>query len=554
LKAKTVLALVAVALAALPGFAHRPAPPASRSAAARDPRHVSGAVHVHTGWSDDAHGSVDEVAAAARAAGLDFVIVTDHNSAASLGPFGYRHGVLVIGGLEKSTDAGHALLLGMGSLPFGLDGDPATVVRDATDLGGFVVIAHPEAARPDLQWTADAEGAAGYEVISLGDVQTWGAATLPLLLAAARYPFDPQGALLSIARVPRAALDRFDRERERRPLAAILGSDAHGGLVSHRALFRLARQHLLLDRPLTGQPRADEALVLAALRTGRGYAAFDALADAARFSFTAASGGRSAALGEAVALVDDIELAADVDGPAGAVLVLRRDGREVARGPSLRVRSRAAGSYRVEAELPRGLVPGGHALPWIVSNPIDVYPAAELAARERRAAARPPLDAPLPAGGTPLDTFDAPALDAKWQIDRSADSAAALALDEGALRFSFRLGRGAAPHVSVCRWEPRDLTGASALTFRVRGDRRFRFDVQVRATHGNELRIFRRSVRAESAWRTTGVLLHELRSYDRAAGVPDLARVAGVYFHVDAAHLPRGAAGTLWIDDVRTAP
>src|SRR6185295_11206441 len=101
------------------------------------------------------------------------------------------------------------------------------------------------------------------------------------------------------------------------------------------------------------------------------------------------------------------------------------------------------------------------------------------------------------------------------------------------------LGGRLIPHASACDWEPRDLQGASALTFRVRGDRRFRFDLQVRVldpTAPGGLRIFRHSVRAEPEWRRTGVRFDQLRSYDSGAGSADLSRVAGLYFHVDAAH------------------
>ena len=56
-----------------------------------------------------------------------------------------------------------------------------------------------------------------------------------------------------------------------------------------------------------------------------------------------------------------------------------------------------------------------------------------------------------------------------------------------ALRFDFTLGQGPAPHTSLCDWAARDLSGARALTFRVRGDRRFRFDVQfLQAFSGND--------------------------------------------------------------------
>ena len=98
----------------------------------------------------------------------------------------------------------------------------------------------------------------------------------------------------------------------------------------------------------------------------------------------------------------------------------------------------------------------------------------------------------------------------------------------------------------------RDLRESSALVFSVRADRTLRFDVQVRveapAAPGG-VRIWRRSVRAEPGWRRVAVPFAELKTYDKLGGEPDLARVRGLYVHVDAAHLAPGSSGTLWLDD-----
>src|ERR687897_1585598 len=74
---------------------------------ARSPREMVGSLHVHTRRSDGA-GTVDEVAAAAAAAGLQFVILTDHGDATrEPDPPQYRAGVLCIDAVEISTTAGH---------------------------------------------------------------------------------------------------------------------------------------------------------------------------------------------------------------------------------------------------------------------------------------------------------------------------------------------------------------------------------------------------------------------------------------------------------------
>ena len=69
------------------------------------PAELRGAYHVHT-LASDGRGSVEEVAAAAKRAGLSFVITTDHNLAA-LPPARYVGGVLVVPGIEITTPMGH---------------------------------------------------------------------------------------------------------------------------------------------------------------------------------------------------------------------------------------------------------------------------------------------------------------------------------------------------------------------------------------------------------------------------------------------------------------
>jgi hypothetical protein len=537
-------------LLALPlALAHRPAAPGPSALVVRA-GHVRGALHVHTAASGDGRGDLDDVARSAARAGLGFAVVTEHAAAPSPGIDGYRHGVLLLGGLEKSTDSGHALALGLGSLPFRLDGDPATVARDVADHGGFLVAAHPRSTRPEAAWQVGLAGVSGLEVLNLGEPGAWpsGASLLPHLL---RYPVDPQGALLRALRVSREPLRLWDAELRRRPLAGLLGSDAHGGLPSHREIFRLASQHLLLDEPLSGRAEEDRERVLAALRRGRGWLALDALADGSRFAFEAQSGSRVAGPGDALALDGPTELRADAAAPPGTELVLLRDGEAVARGRPLRHLTQQAGTYRVEAYLDPALVPGARK-PWILSNPIELYDAVTLAQRDARAREGPPLDAPLPARIERFDDFARPRASERWQLDRSPDARAALELRDGALRFDFVLGPGPSTHASLCDWGPRDLSGGQALVFSVRADRTFRFDVQVRVASPSApegVRIWRQSVRAGTAWRRVAVPFAALKTYDHRGGKPDLSQVRGVYFHVDEAHLAPGSSGTLWLDE-----
>jgi hypothetical protein len=547
---RAVVSFLAVAAALAPAAAHRPwgrpGPP--------DPLHVRGALHVHGTDSEDARGDVDRIVRQARQAGIDFVVITDHGRDEVVP--GYRDGVLVLVGMEKSTDAGHALVLGASPLAWRLDGEPSTVVADAEAQGGFVIAAHPASSRPDSRWTAGCSGLAGVEAVNLGEPDSWPPVSrlLPLV---GHYALDPRGALLGALRTRRDPLDLWDSCLSERPLAGWLGSDAHGGLrigslfapvPSYRAVFELGSNHLLLDEPWNGDAAHDTSLVWRALRAGRGYVALDALADASRFRFEASRGAARTGPGGTLVLEGGgpARLEADAPAPPGTTLVLVRDGQEIARGPRI-AEDVGTGVYRVEAYLDPRYVPGRRPLPWILSNAIRVAGPSDLPSEP------PPEPAP-PAASVEVQDFDDGVVAPHWRIDRAADARASLGTEAGALRWDFRLGPGARTYASVADYRPRDLSRASGVSFRVRAGERFRFDLQVRARSGDDVRIWRRSVLAGPEWSRAYVPFAALRTYDPRGGRPDLASVVGLYLEVEAAHLPPGRAGTLWIDDLGLVP
>lgn len=104
---------------------------------------LSADLHVHTACSGDGESQVADVLAAARAAGLDVIALTDHDTtegctiAAELAP-----DILVIPGVEITTRQGHLLVLGAtGPVPSGLD--VLETIRIAHSLGGVAILPHP---------------------------------------------------------------------------------------------------------------------------------------------------------------------------------------------------------------------------------------------------------------------------------------------------------------------------------------------------------------------------------------------------------------------------
>ena len=102
----------------------------------------------------DGTGSIDDIAAAAARAGLQFVILTDHGDGTRVpGPPSYRSGVLCIEAVEVNTTGGH--LVALGARPVTLSRWRArreAVLEDVHRLGGMGIAAHPESPRESLRW------------------------------------------------------------------------------------------------------------------------------------------------------------------------------------------------------------------------------------------------------------------------------------------------------------------------------------------------------------------------------------------------------------------
>jgi hypothetical protein len=315
---------------------------------------LSCVVHLHSVFSDGT-GTVEEIARAAARAGVDVVLLTDHDTMAAWP--GWYGDVLVLVGVEVSPKGeNHYLAFGLDE-PIdhgGLSG--AEIVRAVHEAGGFGFAAHPfskgsERFRQRPMAWSDLDGVDGIEVWSfvtdvserIGSVRE----ALRFLARPERYAGGP----------PEENLREWDRLNRDRRVVAIGGIDAHQigvrlfdrwvvRLMGYARSFRLLRTHVLVEELPTGEVEHDQAQVFDALRQGRSYIAVDHLARPVGFSFGDDGGVLRART------------------PRPAELRLVRDGHEVARAAAAELDHAVdeAGSYRVEARLD-GRV-------WILSNPV----------------------------------------------------------------------------------------------------------------------------------------------------------------------------------------
>lgn len=508
---------------------------------------IAGVVHVHTTKSDGG-GTPEEVVAAAKAAGLGFVAITDHNNLDAKPIEGYRDGVLVVVGTEISHTAGHLLGLGIPEDPqFRFSGDARDAVQDVRDLGGAAFAAHPLSPRPDFRWTGwSLPWRWGVELLN-GDSQWREAGWGRLMATAALYRLNPRYALLRSLSPPSATLAQWDRLLAERDTGGIVGADAHARVPisrrfalrfpSYEAVFRLAQNHLLLERPLSGKAEVDERVVAHALAHGRGYVGLDGLAPAPGFSFTAhASEGRRVTMGETIA--PPVRLRAGGRMPDGARLRLLKDGHAVAEAKgALEFDAKEHGVYRIEAYVP------GSSLPWILTNPIYVFGAD--AVGQRTAKALWPPEPEAPAARLALEGFE---------VNHDPGTKAA-----GREEIGFELGLPSAqvpsPFFALVSWTRRDLTGYHGLVFSLESDGVYRVWVQLRdanpASADDGVEWWFASVKSGPERRRVAVPFARLRSINpKTDGRLDLDKLRAVVFLVDKGSLKPGTRGRLRVADV----
>jgi len=336
-------------------------------------------VHLHSLHSDGT-GTVAEIAKAARRAGAEVVLLTDHDTleARDLGEEGWYDGVLVCVGEEVSPKGGnHYLAFGVNRVVDHTGLDCQGIVDAVADAGGFGFPAHPFSTgsarfkRAGMPW--DDLGATGYTGVELWSVVTDTGENVRSLADVLRFVAFPDR---FVDHPPVANIAAWDALCTQRRVVALGGVDAHQigkriagrvplRLMAYHRSFGLLRTRVLLDAPPTGDAGADRDSVYGALRAGRCYLARDSLAPASGFSFWA-EGSLRLEMGDEHQYLNDLCL--HVRTTRAARIALLCDGRETAttEGDALDHDADRPGVYRVQATV----TTRGRSRTWILSNPI----------------------------------------------------------------------------------------------------------------------------------------------------------------------------------------
>ena len=343
-------------------------------------------LHMHTRYSDGS-GTHKDIAQAAMQAGLDAVIVTDHNVLVRGVEGYYRSGprrVLLLVGQEihdqvRDPQKNHLLVFNANRDVAIFAKDPQRLVEAVREAEGMSFIAHPR----DDEAPAFGEGDISWEawnVIGFTGLELWNGLSefktyLKSKLHGIFYAYFPQ----FINHGPYTeVLSKWDElTQDGKRIVAIGGSDAHAWPHSLGPLkrvifpydfhFKAINTHLFTSEPLTGDTATDRRLLYEAFENGRCFVGYDLPASTKGFTFKAQGREKNAVMGEEIPAKGGVTL--QVHTPEAAECKLIKNGgvlKEWKHQVNCTHITTDPGVYRVEVYR-RYL---GRRVGWIFSNPI----------------------------------------------------------------------------------------------------------------------------------------------------------------------------------------
>lgn len=345
-------------------------------------------LHMHTTYSDGT-GSHADIANAALRAGLDAVIVTDHNVLVS-GPENYykagpKRMLLLIGeeihDQARQPQKNHMLVFDAKRELASFAPDPQNLIDAVRRAGGLAFIAHPyDPACPsinevDISWEAwQVQGFTGLELWnSLSELKIRGKSLLHIIF----YIFFPKFLNLQ---PPAQHMARWDELlNSGKKVVAVGGADAHALKVHAGPLkrsvfpyefhFRGITTHLLTPNQLSTELETDKKMIYTALAAGHCFIGFELPGATRGFNFSAQGREANALMGDEIPAAGGVTL--NIKLPQIAECRLLKDGKLIQtwlNRETCSYNTKEPGVYRVEVY--RHYL--GRLCGWIFSNPIYV--------------------------------------------------------------------------------------------------------------------------------------------------------------------------------------
>jgi hypothetical protein len=345
-------------------------------------------IHIHSVYSDGIK-TPPEIARDAAKAGVDIIMITDHN-VFTTGFNGYYtftdRKVLLLTGEEihdqlRQPQKNHMLALGIEKDFSRHAHDPQELIDAVRKSGGLTFIAHaydpalPMVGEADLSWVDwDIQGFTGFELWNnLSELKIRAKNIWQLAL----FALFPQFMALEPPRQIREIWDSYLAKGQK--LIAIGGADVHTipkhfgpftmNVFPYSYHFRTINNHVFLPDPLSGDTQTASRQVMDAIRAGHSFIGYDLIKPTRGFKFYLADVDATFEMGSSVPFSGRQELKAELPFPAEYALI--RNGKTIAQGKMERSRAwkiEQPGVYRLECY--RRFL--GKKRGWIFSNPIFI--------------------------------------------------------------------------------------------------------------------------------------------------------------------------------------
>ncbi len=363
-------------------------------------------LHMHTTYSDGT-GSHRDIGEAALKAGVDVVIVTDHNilvekkeryftetidpKDASQKPEdrlfkSTKRRVLMLIGEEihdqaRDPQKNHLLVFNARRELATFAHNPQNLIDNVRKAGGICFLAHPkELACPPIK--EDAIDWVDWSVQGYTGIELWNGlsefkvvvSTYPQALFYALFPH------LVNRRPQKETLQKWDELlASGKRVVAIGGSDAHAlhasagpikrTIYPYEVHFRTVNTHLITTTSLTGDLQRDSAMIYEAMQAGHAFVGLDLAGSTRGFRFSAKSKDAAAIMGDEIRAEGGITF--QIKLPDRAECFLLRNGEVIKQWKNQDLMTHITaepGVYRVEAYRSYLGIRRG----WIYSNPIYV--------------------------------------------------------------------------------------------------------------------------------------------------------------------------------------
>ncbi|RJQ61807.1 MAG: PHP domain-containing protein [Stygiobacter sp.] len=342
-----------------------------------------GVIHIHSVFSDGS-GEVPEIAEFGKECGLDYLILTDHNTLRALQE-GYERwydNTLLLVGCEINDKMNQNHLLAMGISETVSTRIPAKeYTKKVKELGGISFIAHPHEKRssmtqhPPYPWTE-------WECKDFDGIEIWNHMSewMEGLTEQNKYNYIIHP-LRSIVGPTEETLGVWDKLNLERKVVGIGGVDAHAHKLNllgffemevfpYKVLFKSVRTHVITEEKLNPSKDSRDIvhaknLIYKALRNGSCFISNYYYGDAKGFRFFAEDGEHIHQMGESLPFIEKIKLRVILPN-ISATIKLVRNGElvDAIDGFDAEFKVKEPGVYRVEVFLNQNA--------WIFSNHIRI--------------------------------------------------------------------------------------------------------------------------------------------------------------------------------------